>query len=517
MRNKLWIFSSLICILCLLSMGLETEAQENITSEMPEEVPLTEASENAKLVYTQLMYAVYLQSFNKDIKGARQVYDALVKQAPESAFVWYKSGQLKNIMQDIRGAEEDTRKALKLDPSHIPATWQLAQILVKRASYSGRRDINNVLKELKVLETLERVTELDPDHLDAHHVLSDLAYQIGEYTIAEKSLKALTRILPFEPTFHERLGDIYKNLDLPHEAIDAYQRVIKIKPDDRNALRSLGELYLNIGKLTEARQAFEKVLTMMPQDFGGNLGIGLVFKELAHNSIQSGNDNPSDEPVDILELVESAETHLLRAVSIAKDAANNARNRPRRERYQTLANRAQYNLTDVYILLKNYEKAVEVFEELLEDDPDNIVAIYGIGSVYQAMGDFKNAETYLRKTLTMQPTHANALNGLGYLYAQQGRNLDEAEALIRRALEKSPANGAYLDSLGWVYYKQGKFADAVITLESANQQLPNSVEILMHLGDAYSKTGELEKARSVWQQAQTLEPDNSDIKERLKQ
>ena len=517
MRNKGRIFFSLLCPLCLLSMGVVTAAQDNTSSEIPEEVLIPKASENAKQVYTQLMYAVYLQSFNKDIQGARQIYDALIKQAPESAFVWYKSGQLKNRMQDIRGAEEDTRQALKLDPSHIPATWQLAQILVKRASYSGRRDMRNVLKELKVLETLETVIELDPDHLDAHHMLSDLASQIGEYTTAEKSLKALTRILPFEPTFHERLGDIYKNMNRLHEAMDAYQRVIKIKPNDRNALRALGELYLNTGKLTEARQSFEQVLTMMPQDFGGHLGMGLVFKELADNSIQSENDNPLDEPVDILELVESAETHLLRAISIAKTAVNHSRNPSRREHYQTLANSARYNLTDVYILFKNFEKAVAVFENLLEDDPDNIVAIYGMGSVYQAMGDFKNAETYLRKTLAMQPAHANALNGLGYLYAQHGRNLDEAEALIKRALEKSPTNGAYLDSLGWVFYKQGKFAEAVIALERANQQLPNNVEILMHLGDAYNKTGEPEKARSVWQQAQTLEPDNSDIKERLKQ
>lgn len=517
MRNKIWIFFSLLCALCLLSTGVVTEAQENSSSEIPEQVPLTEAYKNAKQVYTQLMYAVYLQSFNKDIKEARNIYDTLVEQAPESAFVWYKRGQLLNIMQNIRRAEQDTRRALELDPSHIPATWQLAQILVKRASYSGRRDIKKVLKELEVLETLERVIELDPDHLDAHHVLSDLAFQIGEYHTAETSYKALTRILPFEPTFHERLGDIYDNLERPHEAIDAYQRVIKIKPNDQNALRALGELYLNIGKLTEARQSFEKVLTMMPQDFGGNLGMGLVLQALAENPTQSSNDNPSDESVDKLELAESAETHLLRATSIAKERVKNSRDQSRRRHFQELANRAQYALVDVYITFKNFEKAAEVFEKMLEDDPDDIVVIYGIGSIYQTMGDFKNAETYLQKTLALQPTHKDALNGLGYLYAQQGKNLDEAEALIKRALERSPANGAYLDSLGWVFFKQGKFAEAVITLERANQQLPNSVEILMHLGDAYNKTGEPEKARSVWQQAQTLEPDNSDIKERLKQ
>ena len=94
----------------------------------------------------------------------------------------------------------------------------------------------------------------------------------------------------------------------------------------------------------------------------------------------------------------------------------------------------------------------------------------------------------------MEPAHKNALNALGYLYAQQGIHLDEAEALIKRALKKAPLEGAYLDSLGWVLFKQGKFAEAVTTLENANQQAPNNVEILMHLGDAYLKIDEPEKS-----------------------
>lgn len=513
MRIQLWILLVLLSFLCILSTGVGTNAQDNSNteSEMPEYVPLTEESENAKMVYTQLMYAVYLQAFNKDIKGARQIYDELVEQAPESAFVWYKRGQLKNIMQDVRGAENDTRKALELNPSHIPTTWQLAQILVKRATYTGGRNID------EVFDTLKRVIELDPDHLDAHHVLSDLAYQIGEYTTAEKSLKALTRILPFEYTYHERLGEIYFNLNRSQEAIDAYQRVIKIKPNDRDALSALGELYLKVGRLTEARESFEKVLTIMAQSYRANYGMGLVLAGLAQRASHSGNHNPPDETVSISELTQSAETHLIRAISIAKERVNNSRRGASKAIFQEDVNKAQFALANLYMQYKRNEKAEEIFAKILEDNPENVNAIYGIGAIYHAMGDFENAETYLRKTLTLQPAHANALNGLGYLYAQQGKNLDEAEALIKRALKKSPEDGSFLDSLGWVYFKQGKFAEAVITLESANRRLPNSVEILMHLGDAYNKTGELEKARSVWQQAQTLEPDNSDIKERLNQ
>lgn len=511
MSNKLWVFFCMLSFLCILSMGVGTNAQDNTEIEMPEHVPLTEQSENTKSVYTKLMYAVYLQAFNKDIKSARELYDELVEQTPESAFIFYKRGQLKNIMQDIRGAEEDTRKALELNPTHIATTWQLAQILVKRATYTRGRNIGDVFN------TLKKVIELDPDHLDAHHVLSDLAYQIGEFSTAEPSLKALTRILPFDYTYHERLGDIYFKLDRSQEAIEAYQRVIKIKPNDRNALSSLGELYLKVGRLTEARESFEKVLSVMAQSYRANYGMGLVLEGLARTSSQSGNTTSPDEPVDTSELIQSAEMHLERAISIAKERVNNARSRPARANLQKDVDNAQFALANVYKQYKEFEKAEEIFKKMLEDNPENVDAIYGIGSIYHASGDFINAETYLRKTLVLHPTHEYALNGLGYLYAQQGKNLDEAEALIKRALKKLPENGAFLDSLGWVFYKQGKFTEAVITLESANQQLPNSVEILMHLGDAYNKTGEPEKARSVWQQAQTLEPDNSDLQERLKQ
>ena len=512
-RSNLWILLIILSSVCLFSIAAVTDAQEETTVETLELVPLTEASEKAKKVYTQLMHAVYLQNFDKDITNAKRIYDMLVQQNPDSAFVWYKRGQLRYRMQDIRGAEEDTREAIELNPSHIPATWQLAQILAHRASYLNGKGGK------EALDTLKKVTELDPDHLMAHHLLADLALssQNPDYSTAETALKALTRIMPFEPTFHRRLGVIYQEyLEKPEEAIDAYKRVVKIKPDDVRTLISLGYLYLKTGKLTEAQQTFKNTLDLVPQDVRGNLGLGLVLQEQVQRAIVSGNGKAESESVDIQALIRDAETHLGRAIFFALEIANRTENGRQRANYKKIVVDAQYALANVYLLFENLEKAEDMFEQLLGNDPEHIGALYGIASVYQTMGDFEQAETYLRKTLSMEPAHEYALNALGYLYAEQGTNLDEAEALIKRALKKSPTNGAYLDSLGWVFFKQGRFAESVTTLESANQQAPDSVEILMHLGDAYLKNGELEKARNIWQQAQTIEPDNEELQERLK-
>ncbi|MBI2072802.1 MAG: tetratricopeptide repeat protein, partial [Gemmatimonadetes bacterium] len=52
------------------------------------------------------------------------------------------------------------------------------------------------------------------------------------------------------------------------------------------------------------------------------------------------------------------------------------------------------------------------------------------------------------QALARDPQHADTLNTLGYLLAEQGTRLEEAEALVQQALAHDPEAGAYLDSLG---------------------------------------------------------------------
>lgn len=475
MKNRLWMVLLLFSVLCFFTTRMATYAQDVYPLEKPEYVPLTEVSDD-KQIYTRLMSAVYLQKYQNDVIAAKRLYDELIERTPDTAFVWYKRGQLRYfLLEDIRGAQQDIEKALELNPSHVPATWQLAKILAYRASVRGGRYIQ------ELMDTLKRVTMLDPNHFMAHQMLSDLAFRLSEYETAEISLKVLTRITPFEPQFHKRLGELYYKQKRLQEAVDAYQRVIKITPND----------------------------------VSGNLGIGLVLQELVQRKLLRSNGT-QNEMKETSTLIQDAEKYLGRAIFFSQEFINNPQHKSEIGYYRQMLSEAQYSLANVYIIYGKLENAEEVFKQLLTDQPKHIGAIYGISSVYQSIGEFEKAETFLRKTLTLEPAHEYALNALGYLYAQQGIHLDEAEALVKRALERAPKNGAYLDSLGWVYFKQGRFVEAVTTLESANQHAPNNVEILMHLGDAYLKNDEPKKARTVWQNAQSIEPENSEIQERLK-
>ena len=75
---------------------------------------------------------------------------------------------------------------------------------------------------------------------------------------------------------------------------------------------------------------------------------------------------------------------------------------------------------------------------------------------------------HFAKALELNPNDSGALNYLGYWWADEGRNLEEAIELITRAVELHPDNGYYADSLGWIYFKIGEADKAVIWLEACN-------------------------------------------------
>jgi Flp pilus assembly protein TadD len=95
------------------------------------------------------------------------------------------------------------------------------------------------------------------------------------------------------------------------------------------------------------------------------------------------------------------------------------------------------------------------------------------------------AVAQMRALLIVNPDHAEAMNFVGYAWAERGERLEEAERLVRRALELKPRSGHILDSLGWVLFQRGDSRHAVELLEQADSLSGPDPTILEHLGDAY--------------------------------
>jgi tetratricopeptide (TPR) repeat protein len=151
-------------------------------------------------------------------------------------------------------------------------------------------------------------------------------------------------------------------------------------------------------------------------------------------------------------------------------------------------------------------KALAVLQKGLEQNREDTNLHFQLGAIYNELGDFEEAVAQMKDVLRLRPDSADALNYLGYSYAERGNNLQEALEMIEKAMVLEPNNGYITDSLGWVYYKLGNYEKAATELEKANQLTPDDPTITEHLADVYFKLNQLQKALSFYQESLTLEP-----------
>src|SRR5437762_10957469 len=85
----------------------------------------------------------------------------------------------------------------------------------------------------------------------------------------------------------------------------------------------------------------------------------------------------------------------------------------------------------------NLVQAEESYQHILQEDPDNFVALYLLGLVARQTGRNDAAIEYTSRALRLKPDYLEAHNNLGNAWAAQG-NLEEAAACYQRALRLKP-------------------------------------------------------------------------------
>jgi tetratricopeptide (TPR) repeat protein len=83
--------------------------------------------------------------------------------------------------------------------------------------------------------------------------------------------------------------------------------------------------------------------------------------------------------------------------------------------------------------------------------------------------------------LAIDQNNTTAMNGLGFLLVESGKDVKRGLELCKKAVEKRPKNAAYLDSLGWAYYKAGELIEARQWLRRALDLSPRHKDISFHM------------------------------------
>ncbi len=133
--------------------------------------------------------------------------------------------------------------------------------------------------------------------------------------------------------------------------------------------------------------------------------------------------------------------------------------------------------------------------------------LYSRAMLHGALDDIHALEKDLQKILQSDPQNPDAMNALGYTWADNDINLDQAYDYIKQAHEQKPNDKAILDSVGWIYYKKGDLDKAEKYLRLAIENNTRDAESYHHLIEVLEKQGNNSEAGKLKARVKELFPE----------
>lgn len=428
-------------------------------------------------IYTQLGVA-YVQLGQKDL--AANAYRTAIKKSPRS---WTAYENLFALLSQNRQPAEAGKvldQALKQLDGSADFLVELAELYT---AFGRQVPARKEAARVGALAALNRAVKLNPASPHLRLKMADGFTTLGE---TAKAVPVYTNLIEFYREFpmlrdgvRAKLADIFLRSNDRARATEQLEAIVRDEPTNPLGYYYLGSIAYDQKKTAQAAEYFAKAVLVGP-DFER------AYYDLARAQI-------------VLNQTQEALATLEKARAKFRD------------------NFAAAFLTGMaYARQKDYPEAIshytaaEVLAKASDPKRTNEVLYFQLGSAYERKGDIEQAEKYFQQALKVSPDFAEALNYLGYMWAERGENLDRARVLIERALKLEPKNAAYLDSMGWVLFKLNRPQAALEYLRKAVAcaEEPDAT-LFDHLGDIYAALHQNDKAAEAWRKSLAIESSES--------
>jgi len=456
---------------------------------------------------------------------------------PDNIDSYILLGGLYGNLKRYDDAAQQYKRVIDIDPEKIEAYLFLGLIYRENTQYE------------KAIEILGDLLKRDPGNLMGNYHLARVYVAMNRYDEAETYLQKTLDIKPtFKPALIE-LGMLYRFQNKDDKAMKVYRDFLQIDTSGGSDVRfELGNILLKLKEYTAAAEEFEKILELDNSLTDVHFSLGLAY-------FFSGEEY--DKAIEeFLTVLESHPDNYRAVFFLAgayeekgqyEDAIQELGSIPERSDIYTAARirmgfilkKDGYAGEAIELLRKEVEKngkdpevyrflaalyeeedmiddAEDILEKALILFPDDVDLRYRLGVLYGKENKHQESIREMEAVLKLDPNNVNALNFIGYSYAERGIKLDEAEKLVKKALLLKPGSAYIIDSLGWVYFRQGRLELAIELLEKAFDLLPDEQIIPIHLGDAYKENGQMKKALEIYKRALECDPDNKTLKEKIR-
>ncbi len=525
--------------------SLQEEISSNLTVEMPD----------SSCSYFYLLLGIHAEN-NKLFEEAEEAFEKALICDSDSKYILRRLPVLLMRMGKPHKAAEWLRKSVQQYPDDTVDRLFLARLSIRNEEIEEAiqlyREVLVLTPEDETLllrigflqsqqnlfseaeQTLKNALMVNPDSLFAYLYLARLAKRTNNSTKVEEYYQKALKI-NWSVELALELADYYALLKKHEKVEEQYRIIYKKKPEDLRG--GLGLVHVLL--LQDKEQAAFKILKELREDSSDPDTIDLVTARLylrtkdlekAASIIEPlAISKEDEEAIYMLSVIRYQQHDTDRALSLLKmikpganfheDALSlQVRIYMEKKRFNTAIallqktiNNHKNSSPELYTLLASlymeqglFQDGYSTLDAALGVHPNNTKVFFEYGLLLEKENKRELALQRMTSLLEIDPDHAEALNYIGYTWADMGINLEEALSFIQKAIKLKPGNGYIRDSLGWVYFRMGKLNLATLEIKKALEMEPSDPYIHEHLGDIYLKLGKQQKALNAYKEAQRL-------------
>lgn len=318
-------------------------------------------------------------------------------------------------------------------------------------------------------------------------------HQAGDFQGAIEKYDFLIQNYPGIADIHSNLGAVYVSQGNTAKAIENYEIALRLgNGSDPAAIRfNLALAYYKSARFEESANQLEQVLQAQPQHSNAAM-------LLADTRLRKGDWSgvihtltPFEEQLS----EDKAFIYLLGTALIREGKVVEGEVLIDKILSQGDSAEAHFLLGTAYIMVMDYEGAIEEFEEALKLNPD----LPGLNATYakalRAIGRIDEGSKYFKRELNLDPFNYEALLLTGvYLYKQE-QKYDEALEYFDQALKIRPGSLDARFQIGLINILQGNTDKALEIVEGVVEEAPEFLEGHVTLTSLYYRLKRREDAQ----------------------
>jgi tetratricopeptide (TPR) repeat protein len=239
--------------------------------------------------------------------------------------------------------------------------------------------------------------KLEPENPYLLSGMGDACREMQDYQRAEECYGQLLEVDPNNLFALRGLGDVHKKLERYQAAMELWLRYLVLRPQDKHVMTRIADSQKSLQQYDEAEQVYQDILAIAPRDRYALTGLA----DLQH---RMGKDEQAIRTYERVLAFDENELHIL-----------------------TIVGKLCWRISD-------FVRAEYYFRRALKVDPVNPYALYGLGNCYRWNRHYEKAlEIWMEILKTSEGTQALHTR-MGDAYYNLGR-MEEAEASYMRAID----------------------------------------------------------------------------------